>query len=141
MINSAAVIPLNFNAFTGEVFNVKEQGITVAPTTGGFLLKTDVGFGIIPTQYFEPVLFDNNDWHVASKITQSGDTGFSFLFEPDLFGPNPVTAIGGTQAGLMMADAAAAVPIPPSVLLCGSGLLGMTAVARRKTKETHGFAA
>jgi hypothetical protein len=133
--NTAAIIPLNFNVFTGETFDVRGEEITVTPLNAlnlgdGYVLKTQVGFGIIPDNLFEVVLFDDTDWHVATKIAQVGANSFEFLFQPD-FGAR--VAGTGTEAGMLIADVqVAAVPIPAAAWLFGSSLLGLMGMARRK---------
>jgi len=134
--STETIIPLNFNVVTGKTIPVSSSPITVtlnAPELGGgFVLSTGVGFGIIPTEFFEPVFFDSNDWHVASKIEPTSDSSLSFLFDPHpVIDPVSLAQIGGNQAGLLMADAAA-VPIPAAAWLFGSGLIGMIGLGRRK---------
>ena len=131
------IIPLNFDLATGKPVPVSSSPITVtmnAPELGGgYVLSTGVGFGIIPTPYFEPVFFDSNDWHTATKTDITGDRSLSFLFDPHpVLDPVSSMQIGGNQAGLLMADVTAAVPVPAAAWLFGSGLIGMVGLGRRK---------
>ena len=137
--NQDTVIPLNFNLGTGDVFDVRATTLTVTENTpetgGGYILQTPVGFGLIPTPYFEPVYYDQVDWHIADKSGVTGENAVSFLFDqhqelsPGVLG---VDGVGG-QAGIVFSDAAVSpVPIPASAWLLGSGLIGMIGIGRRK---------
>ena len=134
--STETIIPLNFSLATGKPVPVSSSPITVTPNApelgGGFVLSTGVGFGIIPTKYFEPVFFDGDEWATADKVDQTGGQSLAFLFDPSpTIDPVTMAQIDGNQAGLLMADASA-VPIPAAAWLFGSGLIGMIGVGRRK---------
>ena len=135
--NATTVIPIGFNNFLGNDFLIPGEDIIVLPNDpmlgGGFTIQTAVGFGIIPTSKFEIVLYDQLNWHTPVRYAQVGPNSWEFIFEPDLLGPNPITALGGTQAGLILSDVGVtAVPVPEALWLFGSGLIGMVGIARRK---------
>ena len=137
--NSDTIIPLNFNLLSGAVIPVASSPINVdmnLPSLGGgYVLSTGVGFGLIPTKFFEPVFFDGGDWHTADKVEPTSTDSLAFFFNPDpVFDiVTPTLQLAGTQGGLLMADVqVAAVPIPAAAWLFGSGLIGMIGVARRK---------
>jgi hypothetical protein len=65
------------------------------------------------------------DWAFLSSDTAPGDFGLFYLKDA-----NDTTVFGLAQTGT-----APAVPLPPSVLLLGSGLLGLLGLARRGKKR------
>ena len=136
--NATTIIPLNFDLVSGTVYPVRQTPLTVVASTGGFLLSTPTGSGLLPTPYFEPVYFDQVDWHTADKFNEIGDNSLAYLFDPHpdtLIGVKGVDGYGG-QAGIAFSDVSpiAAVPIPAAGGLFAGGLLGLTGIARRGKK-------
>lgn len=148
--NTTTRVPLNFNVFTGQVFDISQEEVfftEVAPELGGgFAFQTAAaGPVVFDTPEFEVAAFDAfgdaPDWHTATSWEQIGNDAFTLAFNPH---PNE----GGQQAGLIINDVAtfdlppqdqnpidtvpvAAVPLPPAVWLFTAGLIGMVGVARR----------
>ena len=153
--NTTTRIPLNFNAFTGQIFDISADQITyteIAPELGGgFAFQTQSGTVVLPTPEIEIAWFDNftdegntPDWHTATTWEPIGDDAVTLVFNPHE---------GANQAGLIVSDvgtfelppqditidtvtvaeevAVSAIPIPPALWLFGSALIGMVGVARR----------
>lgn len=133
--NTGTRIPLNFNVFTNEVFDITGDEISyteVAPELGGgFAFQTAAGTFVAPSAELEIIYFDAVSlWHSATTWSQIGPDAIQLLFDP---------LADGLQAGLIVSDSGtfdvpvSAVPIPPAIWLFGAGLLGMVGIARRKT--------
>jgi len=110
---------LGFAADEGVFINDSEVGWTVSNSEGAeLILGSDPSFGI--------AYFDSVNWLFADVETGIGEDSFLLQWNS-----------GATLAALLVTDVApvTAVPIPASVWLFGAGLLGMTAVARRRTEK------
>jgi len=108
-----------------EVGDFTIRAASARPTgTSGFVVESTFGLNAILFDIANPIIeaFDNS-LVIAADI----------LVSPELAGALGTPGLAGTDAGMALVDArSTVVPIPASLWLFGSGLLGLAGVARRK---------
>lgn len=111
--------------------NLPSLSFSHVPLGVGF----QVGAAVLPTEKFNLVWQSpsDGDWHFADTVEQKGADSYLLSFKDTAFGPASLT---NPTAALLVSDiqpqVVAAVPIPAAAWLFGSGLIGLTAVGRRR---------